>query len=329
MKSYLGHPARELEWLVVLDESECEIIPFVPESASLPTHQTGLLQLRQVSAAVPALAWALSEATMTDFMVVAWAKVLKMPREMFSSPACLARQMLTTLLDGRADAAEYLAKFDSRGVKSTTRVAQATEDRSRAALQNVDADNIEVMLKNMERTYRPGPFDQDRDGSLVSRPACPVPEGRAPPTAPVRGTEGWMSFFCPGAGKVEGMGEIAVNKWVERLSWIAIYRHPEDLGPLLKPGHRQMTKSQKWRRVPATQQTNSCHQALAFVLKWQWSKHLAITDIQPADAIRVFCERYGRSFAPRPRSHFGSSHFGSSRLRSYPAPPGWVFAQCR
>ena len=119
--------------------------------------------MRQVSAAVPALAWALSEATMTDFMVVAWAKVLKMPREMFSSPACLARQMLTTLLDGRADAAEYLAKFDSRGVKSTKRVAQATEDRSRAALQNVDADNIEVMFKNMERTCRPGPFDPDRE----------------------------------------------------------------------------------------------------------------------------------------------------------------------
>ena len=35
--------------------------------------------------------------------------------------------------------------------------------------------------------------------------------------------------------------------------------------------------------------TNSCHQALAFVLKWQWSKHLAITDIQAPDAIRVFC----------------------------------------
>ena len=37
--------------------------------------------------------------------------------------------------------------------------------------------------------------------------------------------------------------------------------------------------------------TKSCHQALAFVLKWQWSKHLAITDIQAPDAIRVFCEK--------------------------------------
>ena len=95
---------------------------------------------------------------------------------------------------------------------STKRVAQATEDRYRAALQNVDADNIEVMFKNMERTYRPGPFDQDRDGTLASRPACPAPEGRAPPTAPVRGTEGWMSFVCPGAGKVEGIGETAASR---------------------------------------------------------------------------------------------------------------------
>ena len=86
---------------------------------------------------------------MTDWMVVAWAKVLRMPREICSSPACLGRHMLTTLLEGRADAAEYLAKIDSRGAKSTKRVAQATEDRSRAALHNVDSDNIEVMFKNM------------------------------------------------------------------------------------------------------------------------------------------------------------------------------------
>ena len=79
---------------------------------------------------------------MADWMVVAWAKVLRIPREMFSSPACLARHTLSTLLDGRADASEYLAKLDSMGVKSTKRVAQATEDRSVAALQNVDADNI-------------------------------------------------------------------------------------------------------------------------------------------------------------------------------------------
>ena len=137
---------------------------------------------------------------------------------------------VTCSAHGRADAAEYLAKFDSRGVNSTKRAAQAAEDRSRAALQNVCADKIENILKTVERRYRPGPFNQDRDGTLVTRPACPMPEGRAPPSAPMRGTEGWMSFFCPGAGRVEGMGEIAVNKWVERVSWIAIYRHPEDLG---------------------------------------------------------------------------------------------------
>ena len=213
---------------------------------------------------------------------------------MFSNPACLARHLASTLLDGRDDAAEYVVKFDSNGAKSTKRVAKETENRSRAVLQNVDADTIEAMFKNMERTYRPGVFDsqgQDRYATLVSRTACPAPEGRAPPTAPVRGTEGWMSFLCPGAGKVEGMGDIAVNKWLDRLSWIAIYRHPEALTEHLKTGHRQMTKSQKWRLVPAKQQTNSCHQTLAFVLKWQWGKHFAITGIEPPASISVFCDK--------------------------------------
>ena len=58
-----------------------------------------------------------------------------------------------------------------------------------------------------------------------------------------------------------------MNKWLDRLSWIAINRHPEHLTEHLKTSHRQMTKSQHWRLVPARQQTDSCHQTLAFVLK--------------------------------------------------------------
>ena len=49
MTSCLVHPARAFESLTVLDETGYDIFPFDPGNAIIPTFQTGLLQLSQVS----------------------------------------------------------------------------------------------------------------------------------------------------------------------------------------------------------------------------------------------------------------------------------------
>ena len=189
----------------------------------------------------------------------------RIPQHRGHVPAMLA-------LGSRPGAAQYLYMLRNAGVRQRTKVAKGTEDRSRAALQSVDADSIELIFKTMERTYKPTAFPYGDVDAQVARPlqtsgsslAAPAPSGRAPPKEHVRGTTQWMKFICPGAGKVEGVGEIAVKKWV-------------DLIDSLKPSFRQQTRSQRWRKDDTQTGQLTCHQALSHV-KWQWAKHMELTE---------------------------------------------------
>ena len=65
------------------------------------------------------------------------------------------RHMVRACLDGRDDVADYLAKSVLMVAQYTEPVAKETDICARAALQNVDADNVEVMVGNRERTCSP------------------------------------------------------------------------------------------------------------------------------------------------------------------------------
>ena len=73
-------PTRGLEWLVAIDETECELLSLVPEVATVPPLERGLLQLRQMAWALSVLAWAMSEESLADSMVVARARALMVPQ---------------------------------------------------------------------------------------------------------------------------------------------------------------------------------------------------------------------------------------------------------
>ena len=73
-------------------------------------------------------------------------------------------------------------------------------------------------------------------------------------------------YYCPGAGKVKGMWEIAL-KLLDHLPWII--RVPEGPTDLLRAGQmhmtslKQMTKSQNWRLVPAELHSYPCRPEVA------------------------------------------------------------------
>ena len=54
----------------------------------------------------------------------------------------MSQAMVASIIGDRLDAAQYLDMLRNADVRHRTKVAKDTEDRSRAALQSVDADNI-------------------------------------------------------------------------------------------------------------------------------------------------------------------------------------------
>ena len=81
------------------------------------------------------------------------------------------------------------------------------------------------------------------------------------------------------------MGDIALNKSLDRFSWIVVYRLPEDPIDMLRAGHKQMaglrhmTSNKTWRPVPV-----NCIVTPA-ALKCLWRNHLAIMGIEAPDVI--------------------------------------------
>ena len=98
---------------------------------------------------MPALAWAFAECALPDWMVIAWAKEHQLPPNAFRSTVSMSRAMVALIMGDSPDAAQYLYMLRNAGVRQRTKVAKGTEDRSRAALQSVDADSIELMFKTM------------------------------------------------------------------------------------------------------------------------------------------------------------------------------------
>ena len=186
---FLVYPRLDIAWLVVLDETQWEVLPFEPAAAASPSLEAGLLELRPTAPWVPALAWALAECALTDWMVTAWAKEHQLPPDAFQSTVAMSRAMVALIMGDHPDAAQYLDMLRNENVRQRTKVAKDTEDRSRAALQSVDAGNIEVMFKAMERIYKPTMFPDGDVDAQVARPlqasgsshATPPPGGRAPP----------------------------------------------------------------------------------------------------------------------------------------------------
>ena len=124
--------------------------------------------------------------------------------------------VVALIMGNRPGAAQYLYMLRNADVRQRTKVAKGTEDRSRAALQSVDDDNIELMFKTMERTYKPTAFPDGDVDAQVARPlqtggsslAAPAPSGRAPPEEHVRGTAKWMKFICPGRARSSVSAEL-------------------------------------------------------------------------------------------------------------------------
>ena len=110
----------------------------------------------------------------------------------------------------------------------------------------------------------------------------------------------------PRAGKVECVGEKAVKKWVDRLAWAAIYRHPAALIDSLKPSFRQQTRSQRWRKDDTQTGQLTGHQALSHV-KWQWAKHMELTEqeVHPSP-ISVGCAGNSISMSQVPSCNIGN-----------------------
>ena len=98
---------------------------------------------------MPALAWALAECAIADWMVTAWAKEHQMPPDAFHSTVAMSRAMVALIMGDRPDAAPYLDMWRNADVRHWTKVVKDTEDRSRAALPSVDDDNVEVMSETM------------------------------------------------------------------------------------------------------------------------------------------------------------------------------------
>ena len=157
-EAFLVYPRLDIAWLVVLDETQWEVLPFEPAAAASPSLEAGLLELRPTAPWVPALAWALAECALTDWMVTAWAKEHQLPPDAFQSTVAMSRAMVALIMGDHPDAAQYLDMLRNDHVRQRTKVAKDTEDRSRAALQSVDADTIEVIFKTMKGTYKPTTF---------------------------------------------------------------------------------------------------------------------------------------------------------------------------
>ena len=87
-----------------------------------------------------------------------------------------------------------------------------------------------------------------------------------------------MKFLCPGAGRVDRMGNMSLDKWVGGLSWCAIYQHPDVFAEHLPRQFRSASCSRRWRQTASDHQLPACHQALAIVPKWQWEKHTELID---------------------------------------------------
>ena len=175
----------------------------------------------------------------------------------------------------------------------------------------------------MERIYKPTAFPDGDVDAQVARPlqtsgsslAAPAPGGRAPPKEQVRGPTQCMKLICPGAGRVEGVGEIAVNRWVDRLACAAIYRHPAALTDSLKPLFLQQTRSQRWRKDDTQTGQLTCHQALSHVLKWQWAKHMELTEqeVRPSPII-AGCAVYSISMPQVPMQCWESNRYVATHI---------------
>ena len=87
-----------------------------------------------------------------------------------------------------------------------------------------------------------------------------------------------MMFLFPGAGHIEGMDNMSLNRWVDRLSWCAMYRHPDVFTEHLPRQCRRVSCSSCWRQAASDQQLPTCQQALAIVRKWQWENQAELTD---------------------------------------------------
>ena len=161
-----------------------------------------------------ALAWALAECALTGWMVTAWAKEHRqLPPDALQSTVAMSRAVVALIMGDRPDAAQYLDMLRNADVRHWTKVAKDTEDRSRAALQSVDADNVDVNdvrdhvthlqtdgVSRLRRRRAGGSSLADK--WLVS--CSPAPGGRAPPKERVRETTQRMKLICPRRGEVRG-----------------------------------------------------------------------------------------------------------------------------
>ena len=87
-------PAEKPEWVVVLDETEFAVVPFEPEAEDEPCPKSGLVRLVQSGASVPALAWAVAENLMPDWMVNRWAKELNVDTKEYATSQTMAKAVL-------------------------------------------------------------------------------------------------------------------------------------------------------------------------------------------------------------------------------------------
>ena len=195
------------------------------------------MQLPEISSVLPVLAWATSEWPMADSMVVARARAFIIILHMLSSPICRARRMVGAFWDARDDAAAGSADVMSQNTAHSSMRYSAGQAR------------IEMPPTCRARLLR------RQKAARCPRHPC---EGQKGGCVDV--------YYCPGAGKVKGMGEIAL-KLLDQLPWIS--RLPEGPADLLRAGHmhmtglKQMTKSQNWKPVPAELHSYPCRPEVA------------------------------------------------------------------
>ena len=114
-----------------------------------------------------------------------------------------------------------------------------------------------------------------------------------------------MKFTSPGAGKVEGVGE-QLGGHLGLGSYLPTPRRAHRF-----PSFRQQTRSQRWREDDTQTGQLTCHQALSHVLKWQWAKHMELTEqeVRPSP-ISVGCAVYSISMSqvPMQDQHVAGAH---------------------
>ncbi len=277
-------PAQAMEWIPVLDETAFDVFPYDPVLSSHESHVYGMVAFHQSRPLVCALAYAIACEGLTKWMLDEWAVRYRVERK---PKGTVSERLLAKLLEQHADKDYWVSKL-----KSGKSVSSEVADLTAAALAGMDEDNLNGDFREEKKqflgtavtpaTYVPPlaatdtaahPADPVRDRGQATAPLAV----RKPPKVPVRGTPPWLKDLTPGAGSLlQGVLNNSCFQLVDRSSFTAYYELAGD-DPRLQKQFQQKSKTRRWGPGSASQRACTEHEALQFVLRWQWQKHRAVS----------------------------------------------------